>query len=488
MERIALEHNMLETEKMNFKKNVTRSSKVKTIDAGAESNSVLTDSGGREKTRKQCLELKGEIQKLRVQLESYEKKEESRERRKSQETLRLSSGIAVVDLREEQKLKLLELEKELREIKRDHMSLTKRHAIERAHWEDSILKTVKNASTRSPAANSDALACSPSEDVNRLCLLVRNYEEENNKLRKENEHLRRSSQPLSKATPMNRTEYKLGGTDNDRKVSDDLNVLRVEWRREKEILETRLRDQSRQIDDWKLLLPRNNILLERAISENKQLTKELEDEKNRERKLCESKTESKRIMKSQQLEQQLHEDGEISLQEVNTEAFGHNSSNTRDSSAMIALPSTILNNVLIPLDLSSEDKQKLKKKFVVEWEWSNGGNGLGGLYTGWLDLGGNPCGNGTLRIDDGGVYIGEWKKGLRNGNGVYTSIDGAIYYGPWLNDKFHGRGVFVSETNQVYTGDWMNGVRHGSGIETWEDGAIYTGYYNLDKRNGAFPQ
>lgn len=42
---------------------------------------------------------------------------------------------------------------------------------------------------------------------------------------------------------------------------------------------------------------------------------------------------------------------------------------------------------------------------------------------------------------DGNVYLGEWKKGIRDGWGVFMYYSGAKYEGSWKDDKKHGFGV-----------------------------------------------
>ena len=281
----------------------------------------------------------------------------------------------------------------------------------------------------------------------------------------------------------------LAGADNEDVDTDTIAKLEQnikELREERDMLAVQVRNQSRQIDDWKLLLPRNKALLDQAISKNHQLVKELETEK---RKQAETWNPTKLQRKRSTQTNNEHDDiEEASMDDLNTVCLEYTySQQQQDLSKMATIPySTIVKSILIPSDLSSEDLDRCDKKFVIESEWANKESGLAGMYTGWLDLEGNPSGCGTLRIYDGGIYIGEWNGGLRNGHGVYTSIDGAIYSGPWQNDRFEGRGILVSETNQVYTGDWKNGLRHGSGIETWVDGDCYSGNYHLDKRDGAF--
>jgi hypothetical protein len=65
--------------------------------------------------------------------------------------------------------------------------------------------------------------------------------------------------------------------------------------------------------------------------------------------------------------------------------------------------------VLIPADTPSSTNQH-----VTECDWS-GENNLSGKYTGWMDTEGKPDGHGTLRIENGSVYVGEWQKGQRHG-------------------------------------------------------------------------
>jgi len=135
-------------------------------------------------------------------------------------------------------------------------------------------------------------------------------------------------------------------------------------------------------------------------------------------------------------------------------------------------------SVVIPSDLPNQSD----RKHVVEWEWH--GPTFAGVYTGLLDLTGNPDGTGTLRIEDGSIYDGDWQRGLRHGHGVYASVEGDLFRGTWQDDKFYGRGVYVWPDGQVYTGDYVDGLREGKGIETWPHGAKYEGEYHQDQRNG----
>jgi MORN repeat len=82
--------------------------------------------------------------------------------------------------------------------------------------------------------------------------------------------------------------------------------------------------------------------------------------------------------------------------------------------------------IVIPLDDSVLSSSLIRSgmKHVVEWQWTNRKSVLG-LYTGWVDLAGNPHGHGTWRIEDGSIYDGEWKRGLRDGK-CFTKISRCV--------------------------------------------------------------
>lgn len=122
-------------------------------------------------------------------------------------------------------------------------------------------------------------------------------------------------------------------------------------------------------------------------------------------------------------------------------------------------------------------------RHVMEWEWH--GTEFSGIYTGWISNDSNiPDGAGTLRVDDGAVFDGEWLAGARDGQGVWATIDGDIYRGAWSKSAAHGWGVQVWSDGRVYRGDWQAGQRHGPGVMTWPYGAHYEGAWENDKRNG----
>jgi len=474
---------MLEADRKNFRKTVKLASKNKSISSNSSSSSNGTNyTHNTERDRTRQLELEQEVETLRSQLQKHRQKEEQSQRLENKQTERISaSEVAVGECSRELSQTILELEKYLKEAKHEIAILKEAHAKDKERWETEILE-FKSESVQTLDDSSSSVH---EQEIKRLNLLVEKCEAEN-------KHLREESHSL----------------EQKQKQKDTSEALRVreEWLQEKEEMEVQLREQIKQIDNWKLLLPRNKVLLERTESKNKQLLKELEEIQIRLVVQADSIAELKRQLKAKQQEREQEQDQKDDNDDDDTQeesiAEGLDTISLEDApcdtgntytDAQNDLPSIAPQSgstILMPTDFTPEELIDFGKKFVIECEWTNkqnrNGLGGGGLYTGWVDSEGNPNGNGTLRIDDGGIYTGQWKEGLRSGNGVYTSIDGALYSGPWLNDRFQGRGVYVSEINQVYTGDWTDGLRHGNGIETWEHGARYTGHYHQDKKHGRF--
>jgi hypothetical protein len=124
------------------------------------------------------------------------------------------------------------------------------------------------------------------------------------------------------------------------------------------------------------------------------------------------------------------------------------------------------------------------RKCVMEYEWL--GPQWSGVYTGELStISHNPDGDGTLRVDDGAVYNGQWRNGKPHGAGVWATIEGDLYCSnTWIDGEKHGPSVDVLCDGCVYRGNYEHGKRHGHGILTWPYGAHYTGQFENDKRNG----
>ena len=93
-------------------------------------------------------------------------------------------------------------------------------------------------------------------------------------------------------------------------------------------------------------------------------------------------------------------------------------------------------------------------------------------------------GQGTVVLQDGRRYVGEFKDGIRSGRGLMTFPDGTKYLGDWQNDKPFGQGTLTSVGKFEYAGDFYNGVRHGQGTLETIDGKKYTGQWQNDVPHG----
>ena len=88
------------------------------------------------------------------------------------------------------------------------------------------------------------------------------------------------------------------------------------------------------------------------------------------------------------------------------------------------------------------------------------------------------------QYDEGSVYEGSFKNGLRNGLGKYTMPDGFKYEGEWKDDQIQGKGVARYPTGQIYEGFFKQGVPNGEGTMTFSDGTKYKGTWLDGKMEG----
>jgi hypothetical protein len=141
-------------------------------------------------------------------------------------------------------------------------------------------------------------------------------------------------------------------------------------------------------------------------------------------------------------------------------------------------------NATVDVSLLPTLSKDSHRKLVMEYEWH--GPDMVGIYTGQLSIKtNNPDGNGTLRLEDGAVYDGEWVDGRPHGSGVWATIEGDLFTcRSWQSGKKHGFTVDVLSDGQVYRGEYQHGQRHGHGVLTWPYGAHYEGQFVNNKRNG----
>jgi hypothetical protein len=124
----------------------------------------------------------------------------------------------------------------------------------------------------------------------------------------------------------------------------------------------------------------------------------------------------------------------------------------------------------------------------------------GGQYWGFFDEG-FYNGAGKL-VQDGKIYIGEFKNGEKHGEGEYeVESTGVKLVGTWIRDKKDGffksfrhgeltsESIFVDDkrngfgflkypSGDVYEGEWKDGRKHGQGTQTYSDGSRFEGTWD----------
>ena len=86
-------------------------------------------------------------------------------------------------------------------------------------------------------------------------------------------------------------------------------------------------------------------------------------------------------------------------------------------------------------------------------------------------------GRGILHKIGGTVYTGSFKNGKFGGYGILKEADGSIYSGGFSDGYPHGDGVQSDNSGVVYIGSWVKGVKEGLGTLDFGDGTSYTGEF-----------
>ena len=77
---------------------------------------------------------------------------------------------------------------------------------------------------------------------------------------------------------------------------------------------------------------------------------------------------------------------------------------------------------------------------------------------------------GTLTLNDGNKYVGEFKDGLPNGQGTLTLNDGEKYVGEFKDGERNGQGTNTWANGDKYVGEFKDGKENGQGTYTYADG------------------
>lgn len=98
------------------------------------------------------------------------------------------------------------------------------------------------------------------------------------------------------------------------------------------------------------------------------------------------------------------------------------------------------------------------------------------IYTGEMEAG-IPNGEGTMRWDNGDVYVGGWSYGKFSGYGEYTLATGLVCKGEWKDGLMHGKGSLDYPSGAFYEGDFVNDQPHGKGKYVLANGDVYEGEF-----------
>ena len=74
-------------------------------------------------------------------------------------------------------------------------------------------------------------------------------------------------------------------------------------------------------------------------------------------------------------------------------------------------------------------------------------------------------------LDNGDVFVGEFRGGVKNAHGVFKWADGAVFDGLYAHDKRAGRGKMTLADGSVFVGRFVDDLRDGLGGFKMADGA-----------------
>eukprot|EP00026_Physarum_polycephalum_P018176 Phypoly_transcript_19671.p1 GENE.Phypoly_transcript_19671~~Phypoly_transcript_19671.p1 ORF type:complete len:225 (+),score=33.90 Phypoly_transcript_19671:74-676(+) len=127
-----------------------------------------------------------------------------------------------------------------------------------------------------------------------------------------------------------------------------------------------------------------------------------------------------------------------------------------------------------------ENPADLNAKILEEMGFSKGKDG----YMGQKNQEGEFHGMGILHFPAGGVYAGEWKRGMKHGKGKAVMESGDTYIGDWKFDRQHGEGILLTSDGDKYTGKWKFGEQDGEGEYRWAGGNYYVGEWSESEPHG----
>ncbi|XVF55555.1 hypothetical protein PTKIN_Ptkin06aG0045400 [Pterospermum kingtungense] len=106
---------------------------------------------------------------------------------------------------------------------------------------------------------------------------------------------------------------------------------------------------------------------------------------------------------------------------------------------------------------------------VGELSLPNGDSYFGSLH------GNVPEARGKYLWQDGCVYEGEWRRGMRHGIGKMQWPSGTVYDGEFSGGYMNGAGTYIGSNNLTYKGRWKLNLKHGLGYQVYPNGDVFEG-------------
>jgi hypothetical protein len=119
-------------------------------------------------------------------------------------------------------------------------------------------------------------------------------------------------------------------------------------------------------------------------------------------------------------------------------------------------------------------------KGVLTWK---GADGIARTLEATLAAG-QVQGEATLKLPDGGLYIGTVKNGVPDGKGYFKDADGTQYEGEVHEGRREGVAEALFAKGDRYKGQWQDGRPDGVGTMTYMLGGAYEGQWRAGKRDG----
>lgn len=119
-------------------------------------------------------------------------------------------------------------------------------------------------------------------------------------------------------------------------------------------------------------------------------------------------------------------------------------------------------------------------KGVLAWK---GADGIAHTLEATLAAG-EVQGEATLKLPDGGLYIGTVKHGVPDGKGYFKDADGTQYEGDVHEGRREGFAEALFPKGNRYKGQWKNGCPDGIGTMTYMLGGAYEGHWRAGERDG----